>query len=296
MTAMVTARPTAGCAVNRAPAIEQFAGILWLSRYSKENLITALSFAAYFDASGKMEHPVLSIGGAVAPVYKWARFERDWCKTLKKEGVTEFHATDFAASKGEYRDWKGDKDRRRRFIRTLSEILKRNSNKIFSASVELEAWESVNKEYFLEECCHSPYALCGFAVVKQVLQWAKRKSHNQIEFIFEEGDAGWGGLKKLSNGIGIDPIQLPKKKAIPCQASDLIAWKSRIAFTNGIRKLDGFMAMQSPTIREFETILAESNSLNNVLVRPGTPGVFSRAALLKTCKDSGIPKRSVGIR
>lgn len=248
------------------------------------------TFAAYFDASGKEEYPVLSVGGAVAPVWKWARFESELTVILKKAGVSEFHATDFASSKGEYRSWKDKKEKRSRFIQDIKKTLQRNTNKLFCACVELDAWRSVNEIYLLEECFHSPYALCGVCVVNEVKKWAKRdKKRSLPKIIFEEGDEGWGGLKKLSNGIGMEPVRLPKTEAIPCQAADLIAWKGRIAFTNGIKKLDRFMA--DPSIQEFYNLLDEEKSLRSILVRPGTPGVFSRPRLIDACKDNGVPKR-----
>jgi hypothetical protein len=103
-----------------------------------------LLYASYFDASGKPgRHPVLSVAGAVAPVKKWIRFERDWQQVLKDEGVTEFHATDFAASRKEYEGWKDDKPRRTKFLNRLGKIIKDNTNKLFMVSVEIDAWDSV---------------------------------------------------------------------------------------------------------------------------------------------------------
>jgi hypothetical protein len=279
---------------GRRTAIEQWARLLWLSKYSKEKLIAIFSYAAYFDASGKKEHPVLSVGGAVAPVHKWMRFEQDWSDVLKQEGVTEFHATDFASGGGEYRGWKDDKKRRSRFSKALREILRRNTNKLFCACIELEAWRSVNEEYLLAECLHSPYALCGLYVANEIKKWHRRnKKRTMPKVIFEDGDEGWEGLKKLCNGIGMEPIRLPKKEAIPCQAGDLIAWKGRIAFTNGIKKLSAFMA--DPNIQDFYRLLDEDKSLKSILVRPGTPGVFSRPRLIETCKNLRIPKRPLKI-
>jgi hypothetical protein len=68
--------------------------------------------AAYFDASGKQKgYSFLTVAGAVSPIKKWIRFEKQWMQALNDEGVTQFHATDFAASQGEYEAWKGDKQR-----------------------------------------------------------------------------------------------------------------------------------------------------------------------------------------
>src|SRR5260370_1514179 len=118
--------------------------------------------AACFDASGKQEgYDFLTVAGAASPIKKWARFEKQWSQILKDEGVSEFHATDFAASEGEYKDWKGDAARRTAFLRCLMGIIKENVNKLFMVTVEMPAWNEVNKEYLLAEPLHSPYALPG---------------------------------------------------------------------------------------------------------------------------------------
>ncbi len=180
----------------------------------------AMMYAAYFDASGKQDrHPVLSVAGAAATVERWVRFERDWKQALKDEGVSEFHQTDFAASLKEYKGWRGDKARRTKFLERLARIIKENTNRLFMVSVEIEAWDSINQEYLLEEAFHSAYALAGFSVVCMARKWAKRKRLTApIEFIFEDGDEGWTGLKKLCASDGVIPIRLPKEKAVPCHS------------------------------------------------------------------------------
>lgn len=255
----------------------------------------ALFYAAYFDASGKPSgYPVLSVGGAVASINKWQRFERDWGKILEREGVKEFHATDFAASQGEYKGWKGDKPRRSKFLTDLGEVTKKNINKLFMVNVEIEAWNEVNHEYVLEEVFHNPYALCGYTAIRQILKWArsKRLPLSRLRIVFEDGDDGWEGLVKLAKRNNVVPIRLPKTVAVPCQAADMIAWKSRIAFTNGLRRLDKVTSAPYPDFENFRGIIDEWSSLEKALVRPGAPGVYGREALIKTCKDSGIIKRS----
>ena len=251
--------------------------------------------AAYFDASGESTgFPVLAIGGAVAPIKKWNRFEREWAAILKREKVTEFHATDFAASKGQYEDWKGDKPRRSKFLFDLANIIKKNANKLFMINIEIDAWEEVNRDYLLEEVFHSPYALCGYTAIQQVLKWAEGKhiANSRLKIIFEDGDDGWEGLKKLAERSDIEPIRLPRSAAIPCQAADMIAWKSRIAFTNALHRFGKVIAAPYADFENFRGIIDEWSSLEKVLVRPGTPGVYGREALLRTCKNSDILKRS----
>jgi hypothetical protein len=273
--------------------LKQWARILWLGSYSEENFI-GLLYASYFDASGQaVKGRILSVCGAVAPVKKWERFVPEWRAALAAENVTEFHATDFAASAGEFSEWKGDRERRRRFIASLIAVVKKNVNKLFSVSCELDAWDDVNKQYLLEECFYSPYALCGNAAVRQLMKWAKKKRVTQrnLKIIFEEGDVGWGGLQKLCRAMAVEPISLPKSEAIPCQLADWIAWKSRIAFTNGVEKFDRFMSAPTISNADIEELIKENRSLENILVIPGAPGVLGRKRLIENCELFGVPKR-----
>ena len=106
--------------------------------------------------------------------------------------MTEFHATDFAASEGEYKSWKGDKPRRSAFIKRLVRIIQKNANKLYLLTIETETWTTVNREYLLEETFHSGYALAGFSIAAQVLQWATRKRvQYPFKIFFEDGDEGW---------------------------------------------------------------------------------------------------------
>jgi hypothetical protein len=279
------------CAKSQSPICD-LARMLWLGEFSQRNLLVML-YAAYFDVSGEpVGYPVFTVGGAVAPIKKWIRFERDWKLALAKEGIKQFHATDFAASQGEFKDWKDDKTRRSAFMRALVNVIRSNVNRLFMVNVEIDAWKEVNREYLLEEVFHSPFALCGYTAIKDTLKWSKRKGiRSPIKFVFEEGDDGWDGLKKLVALLNVVPIRLPKEHARPCEASDLIAWKSRIACTNGLRKLNKILVAVRPNPEGAQEVLDELRSLENILVRPGKPGVYSSDALRDTCKKSGIPKR-----
>jgi hypothetical protein len=247
--------------------------------------------AAYFDASGKQEgHPFLTVAGAASPIKKWNRFEKQWSLLLKAEGVSEFHATDFAASKGEYKDWKGDKPRRSAFVRHLLKIIKQNVNKLFMVTVEMPAWNEVNREYLLAETVHSPYALAGFTVAAQARRWAMRKQLTPSSFkvFFEDGDEGWGGLKQLCETYcNFEPIRVPKKEGIPFQIGDFLAWKTRITATNAMKIMMGLQRGDS-----LDELSAELKTLDRMVVCPGENGIYSPRALTKTCQNLKIPKRS----
>lgn len=249
--------------------------------------------AAYFDASGKQEgYPFLTVGGAASPIKKWIRFENQWSAALGDEGVSEFHATDFSASEGEYREWKGDKARRSAFIKRLVKIIKENVNKLFLVTVEMGAWRDVNREYCLEETFYSAYALAGFSVACQALQWAKRREANlPFKIFFENGDEGWNGLRQLCQRYGnFEPLRLPRKDGIPFQIGDFLAWKTRIAATNSISILKRLQRTDN-----LEGILDELKSVESILVRPVHNGIYSPNALQRTCKNFKVPQRSQSI-
>jgi hypothetical protein len=270
-------------------SVEHIAKAIWLSRYSRENIMGML-FAAYFDASGKEDtFTFLTVGGAGSPVKKWIRFEKQWSDVLRREGVSEFHATDFASSKGEYKGWKGDKARRSKFVCDLSKIIKENTNKLFLATVEMEAWRDVNNEYCLEEFFCSPYSLAGFTVVEQAMKWAQNKRvGTPLKIFFEDGDKGWGGLRKLCiTHKHFEPIRLPKKEAVPFQVGDFLAWRTRTVATNSIKKIETLDSQQDILI----AIRCELKSLDQALVRPVRNSIYSHDNLRATCLRAGIPRR-----
>jgi hypothetical protein len=233
------------------------------------------------------------VAGAVAPIKNWIRFERRWTAALKAENVNEFHMTDFAASAKEFAGWKGDKQRRTRFLRELISIVKSNVNKTFAVSVEIDAWNSVNRNYLLEEKLYSPFALGGLTVLHAARKWAKGKAiKTPLEYIFEEGDDGWAGLKTLAAVDGFTPIQLPKSKAIPCQVGDMLAWKVRIAASNSLKMLDEGKLDTGGAIDGLRSILGELHSLEKVLVVPTLNGIYGADALIRTCEGSNIPRRT----
>src|SRR5260370_11697883 len=236
--------------------------------------------AAYFDASGKQEgYDFLTVTGAASPIKKWARFEKQWSQVLKDEGVSEFHGTDFAASEGEYKDWKGDSLRRSAFLRRLMVIIKGNVNKLFMVTVEMPAWKEVNKEYLLAETVHSPYALAGFTVAAQARKWAMRKRLTPLSFkvFFEDGDEGWGGLKQLCQTYcNFEPIRIPKKEGVPFQIGDLLAWKTRITATNAMKIMARFKRGDN-----LDELAKELKSLDRILVCPAHKVLYHPPPFMK---------------
>lgn len=250
---------------------------------------SAVLYASYFDVSGRDDvHQFMTIAGAGSTEEKWKRFDGEWKKILDREGVSAFHATDFASNRGEYEDWKNDKGRRSRFLRSLIAVARTYTNKLFTVTVDLSEWRFVNVRYQLEEHFFSAFAFAGMASVDQTIQWAKklakksRVTDARLLVAFEEGDPGWEGLKNLCiKYLKHEPIRLPKTKARGFELGDMLAWKTRITLTN-IRK--------SSNLNEAERHL---KGLDKLIVCPAIEGILKRKSLFNNCHRYSVPKRPV---
>jgi Protein of unknown function (DUF3800) len=249
----------------------------------------------YADASGKTTYPVFSVCGVIATVRTWRRFEWQWRRELAKEGIKEFHMTDFASSRGEFTQWKGDGERRGRFFRELVRIIRNTlSTPPIVVNVEMDAWKLINQEFLLEEHLKCPYALSGFGVVKQARDWVRSKNDPpRIRFVFEDGDEGKGHLSDLCEKVSITPVFRSKSAAVPCQAADLIAWKSRIACQNSL-VLSTKVTDRSEPADDMENILQLFKEYESVMhtTLSAESKIFSPDALRRTCIGRGIPPRA----
>jgi hypothetical protein len=259
---------------------------------SKHNLnsrgeIAIVLYSCYFDASGKSHtHEFMTIGGAGSTSEKWGQFEKEWSQILKREGVSEFHATDFAASLGEYKDWKGNKGRRSHFLRDLIAVARKYTNKVFTGTIAMSDWRDVNTRYALEECFFSPYAYVGFGLVDQTVLWAKRRKVVDAKFLvaFEDGDEGWGGLRNLCmKYLGVEPIRLPKRQACAFQLGDMLAWKTRITAVN---------ATKAANVKEIDKHLAR---LDKLIFCPAIQAGARKGSMITNCKKFGVPRRDAPV-
>jgi hypothetical protein len=63
-------------------------------------------YGAFWNESGTQEYDTwLSVAGFVSTADRWVEFSAEWLAVLKDCGVLLFHAKDFNARRGEYRDW-----------------------------------------------------------------------------------------------------------------------------------------------------------------------------------------------
>jgi hypothetical protein len=242
------------------------------------------AYAAYFDASGKKEHPETVVAGIVAPVYKWEAFELDWKIALAHFDVPYFHMREFAASKGAYVDtkWKSN-TYRARFMSTLADIVKSVTLMTVARVLKHSLFEQVNKEYELDKR-FSPYVICGLDCAMRVKNHMRKLYTDTapIEYIFDQGDEGSGKLSVEMQCVGLPIPAFRHSKAvknkpeiipsIQLQAVDLIAWELRKAsatqdlpeFKQYRKSLSSLAEMEQKTWKTYTDL---DNMLKNLEVK-----------------------------
>jgi len=259
--------------------LRHMAQSILLSEY-RNNLPVAM-FTAFFDASGTKRKSILTVAGFVSRIEKWTRFDQEWKEILDAHGVSQFHMTDFASSKGEFDSWRGKTAQRRELIERLAGCIKRNINKGFGASLVIDDFNKVNKDYPLAEFGGSPFALCARTCTGGLKNWAMKKGLDigKVLVFFEDGDENRGDFLDRARADGIRITLLAKDESRAFQAADLAAWKVRTAL-HGILEAD--------SREEAEQMFRSLEPIEGLLVKNG---VFDEKALRALCVKGGAPKR-----
>jgi len=129
----------------------------------------------FFDAAGNNQSPdAITVGGYMAPVRSWSKFSRDWRSVLNAEGIDVFHMTDFMDRERDFKTWKNQPERQRKFLQTLAKIVKRHVHFCPASTIILRDWHRLNAQYRLKECHATPYAIASVGVINKSIQWLKR--------------------------------------------------------------------------------------------------------------------------
>jgi hypothetical protein len=106
--------------------------------------------ATYADETGHYYDPkkrFVGVAGLLSESGKWERFDGEWEKTCRDEGVNEpFHMVDFAASRKHFESWKGDDIRRMRLLDRLVAAIKNADAYPIGAVVPIEDFNSLTEE------------------------------------------------------------------------------------------------------------------------------------------------------
>ncbi len=138
---------------------------------------------------------------------------------------------EYAHSIGEFASWRGDQQKRARFLERLVNIIKTRTLHGFATAVMMDAYREVDKRYRLSEV-HPPFALAGIACIDKVRRWATEMGipQQQIAYIFEDGDKNKDNLvDAVKQQFRFVPIFAAKDACCALQAADLLAYEHLLA-------------------------------------------------------------------
>ena len=201
-------------------------------------------FNLFYDASSQetVELDPLVVAGLVSTQEGWHEFERGWNRLLDIYGVSNLHMKDFAHSRGEFSEWKGDERKRKGFLSSLIDIMERTVTHGLVISIVPRDYNAVNNDYHL----HGPgwngaYSLAILICTTVAESWVWGKYPKaELGHIIEKGDAGQAPLEKLINEMEWSHLQIvPKYNAAtqtrvrPFEACDFLAYECRLAGKRG---------------------------------------------------------------
>jgi hypothetical protein len=262
---------------------------------SKRYFAIMTAHTAYFDASGDKGASMLTVGGYISTVEDWKIFEAEWNAVLDKYKVPYFHRKKFIANQKPFTNakWKRE-ETRKAFLDKLVGVIARNVNFCVLNLLPIPDWETVNREYCMEEERLTPFAVAGCMAIPATYEWcnaqAPRVPFNHVKFIFEDGDDDKGDFMHWSKKcFGFTPIFEPKisdrpttNPLTPLQACDFIAGESRhaeIKVTNPETNLETF---------EFRRCFLE---LLDRTKSPDDHEKWNVENLRRLCEKHGIRKR-----
>jgi hypothetical protein len=191
-------------------------------------------FSSFFDGSGHRDDPeskVVTVAGCASSEKKWPKFEREWRVALRAEGITIFHMKDFAHSTGEFKGWRNDEPRRRRFIASLQKVILARTSRRFSATVLLEHYRTVDRQFAFHERVGQPFTVAAQFAMTQVHQWMEdNHPRDGMLYAFEDGDSDKAELRRMTTELRwleVEPIFIKKKAdaGVPLQAADFVAYE-----------------------------------------------------------------------
>lgn len=246
-------------------------------------------FECFFDESGGADHGFIAVCGYAASVEKWRRFETDWKALLADHGVPYLHMKLLAHCKGPYEKWKQDEKGRVAFLREAGTVVCGSADYGFLCAVRYADFEKVNREYYLADNFHSPYALAGRFCIARANHWVNSvgMSTKEIEYVFDRGGPDIPGLVELMQRSNLQiPAFRPSRDTeneaglVQLQAADYFAYELRKAIVDH----------SDDPYKKPEEFRKSFQAIMDVTVDQGN---YRESELLELCEISGIQKREI---
>ena len=204
-------------------------------------------FRAYVDESGTDNASgCIGVGGLIADVEAWWRFEIEWRRILSEAGVKYSHMKEYAHSAGEFSKWKSKtkefEPQREKFMQQVCDCITKTAIYTFGAIIAKSEYEKFVPED-LRQDMGAPYAFLGRYCIARVGVWAQENSYEEpVNLIFERGQPQTtirvqhkilmaheqarkqfriGALSFMDKYIG----EHPEDSVLPLQAADVVAYE-----------------------------------------------------------------------
>ncbi len=149
-------------------------------------------FTAYFDESSTDDNSHFTgVGGLLADVDHWKKFEERWKAILSEYDVPYSHMKEFAHSTKFFKKWKSAskefEPQRQAFLGKLCEAAVEFSAYSFAFVVGKNIYDACVPEYMRKEM-GTPYTFLARWCLAAITVWAKDNHHDEpIDVIFERG-------------------------------------------------------------------------------------------------------------
>lgn len=247
---------------------------------------------AYFDASGKDETPVITVGGYIAPADACQEIERLW--TEATSGAT-FHLADFGRDKCKLASKAWTIRERADFLKRLSGIIRGVEARVISMSAETAVYNSVTASAEHPYITGPPYSGCALACVAMG-EWLMEQSglgNEEIAYTFELGDRqyelsrAFHDFRKRNPQLeGKRSLHFLPKKTTLLQPTDLIAGKVQEVLLQAYRAAGSLDRGKSLTpVGEFKAHYAADGTSAALLMRGAISFVGNREWFKKADGD-----------
>jgi hypothetical protein len=189
---------------------------------------------AYFDES--LNGGMYVVAGFAATLERWQKFEADWVRLLKENGLTAFHAKDYAHSKGEFESWKGDEPRRQKFMKRAIAIISRRCMVAVGVAVDRDAFrKTIAQDEVVSQFYVNEYTTASFMSLLVTNKWAGCCTFDgPVNYVFDRGNCQRKDFERAydlalmipSERTALGVLSFGDDQVIPAlQAADLIAYE-----------------------------------------------------------------------
>lgn len=206
--------------------------------YCHERCLAVLKF--FGDETGISQNErICAVAGLVGTEKAWGKFDRNWMKVLKAQGITYFHAVDCERGKEDF--YGLDVMKRGQIVSNLLNVIMESQVSPYAYGLvkpHFMEWALAEREHFTMGHPDNPYYLVLCSIYTYVASFADRyPSTEQIHFVFEQQDEFEPHARVLFNEFKDNPLwprsprlgklcfEKEKDKYPGIQAADLLAYE-----------------------------------------------------------------------